>query len=313
MTYNDLPVVWNIAGSDSFGAAGAQTDLKTITMHNCHACQVITAITAQTPSQCQSVYVLPPQQLEAQLAAIGEGPRPNAVKIGMIGSRDNLAIIKTMLSSYPMPLVLDPVINSSSGHALAGDITPQEYFELCSANEVFLTPNISEAEALAGMVIKSTKDLAAAAKILLARGASQVLLKGGHFNHLNEHQGRAIDFYCDRSGLSFFIKSPRKNLNMRGTGCILASSLAANLALGQEPADAVVLAKAYLNQCLSRCETGDLVSISKHAPFELQHSIFPEVELGEELSGDIFEKSPKHETGFYAIGDNSKWVANLVA
>lgn len=310
MTYKKPPIVWNIAGSDSFAAAGAQNDLKTIAMHECHGCQVITAITAQTPKQCLASYVLPTLQIKMQLDALRIGSAPSAVKIGMIGSKASLEVIKDALVSASAPIVLDPVMQSSSGQPLAGDINPDDYFDLCKGNDVFITPNIPEAEALTGSVIISTKDIVSAGRTLLEKGATHVLIKGGHFE--SSETKYSADFYCDRLGLAFFVKSSRKKMNLRGTGCTLASSLAANLALGHEPCDAVILAKAYLNQCMLTSYAIDTTtSIIKHAPLKLTPEIFPEVEIGEELSNYEFEKSPEHRTGFYVIVDDSKWISNL--
>jgi hydroxymethylpyrimidine kinase/phosphomethylpyrimidine kinase/thiamine-phosphate diphosphorylase len=310
MTYKPPPIVWNIAGSDSFGAAGAQNDIKTIAMHDCHGCQVITAVTTQTPTKCLSSFVLPAQQIDAQLTALQKGPAPSAVKIGMVGSKANLEAIRAALATVSAPVVLDPVGQSSSGLSLAGDLKSSDYFDLCKQSSVFITPNIPEAESLTGFAITSYKDIVNAGKMLLEKGATRVLIKGGHFETLATKH--SADFYCDRSGLTFFVKSPRKQINLRGTGCTLASSLAANLALGHEPADAVILAKAYLNQCISTSfEIEAKTSIVKHESLKLNPAIFPEVEIGEELSDYEYEKSPDHRTGFYIIAEDSNWISDL--
>jgi hydroxymethylpyrimidine kinase/phosphomethylpyrimidine kinase/thiamine-phosphate diphosphorylase len=314
MTYDARPFVWNIAGSDSFGAAGVQSDIKTITMHGCHCCQALTAVTSQTPSKLLSSFVIPAHELASQLAAIGQGPKPKAIKIGMIGSRANLSIIREALSTVQVPVVLDPISRASSGSSLAGDILPRDYFEFFASNRVFLTPNIPEAEALTGRSIKTSEDIVQAAKYLLEKGATQVLIKGGHAETLqNVSNHQSIDFYCDRSGLTFFVKSQRKNVNLRGTGCTLASAIAANLAHDHEPADAVVLAKAYLNQCFDTHEKIDSqTAIARHLPLTLKTDLFPEVELGDHLSNTDFNVSPADRTGFYVIVDSSNWVSDLI-
>jgi hydroxymethylpyrimidine kinase/phosphomethylpyrimidine kinase/thiamine-phosphate diphosphorylase len=313
MTYNSRPFIWNIAGSDSFGAAGVQNDIKTITMHGCQCCQALTAVTSQTPSKLLSSFVIPAHELASQLEAIGQGPKPKAIKIGMIGSRANLSVIREALSSVKVPVVLDPVSRASSGSSLAGDILPGDFFEFFTSNRVFLTPNIPEAEVLTGRPIETSEEIVQAAKFLLEKGATQVLIKGGHSDSLEDisnHQ--SIDFYCDRSGLTFFIKSRRKQLDLRGTGCTLASAIAANLAHEHEPADAVVLAKAYLNQCFDTHEKVDAgIAIIKHLPLTLKADLLPEVELGDRLSHTDFDESPTDKTGFYVIVDDSNWVSDL--
>jgi hydroxymethylpyrimidine kinase/phosphomethylpyrimidine kinase/thiamine-phosphate diphosphorylase len=310
MTYKNPPIVWNIAGSDSFGAAGAQSDLKTIAMHDCHGSQVITAITSQSPTQCLNTFTLAALELEAQLIALGQGPEPSAVKIGMVGSKANLSVIRKNLATLSTPVILDPVVQSSSGTSLAGDINPDDYFELCGQNSIFLTPNIPEAALLSGLKIASTGDMVQAGKVLLEKGAAFVLIKGGHLE--SSRTKDAVDFYCDRTGLVFFLKSPRKQINLRGTGCTLASALAANIALGYEPRDAVILAKAYLNQCIrTSFKVEETTAIIKHEPLKLTHDIFPEVQLGEEFYNHEFGKSPEHKTGFYVIADDSVWISNL--
>src|SRR5690606_16068511 len=107
------PIVLCFAGSDSFSAAGAQADLKTIASHGCHATQVITAITAQSPADCRTIFPSPAIQILEQVAALKKGPKPAAIKIGMIGSAEALAMVRSAVMDLTVPVILDPILRTS--------------------------------------------------------------------------------------------------------------------------------------------------------------------------------------------------------
>jgi hydroxymethylpyrimidine kinase/phosphomethylpyrimidine kinase/thiamine-phosphate diphosphorylase len=316
MSPSSRPLVLCFSGSDSFGAAGAQADLKAIHSHGCHTAQIITAVTAQSPDHCHSVFPVPRQVLADQIAAVKEDPAPSAIKVGMTGSKEALEAIRLSASGFNVPLILDPVMQASSGQQLTGNFGPQEFFSLASAAPLILTPNAPEASALTGLSVRDATDLPQAATAILERGAEAVVIKGGHL----ADSPHVIDYYADRSGLRFFLRSKRREVaRLRGTGCTFASALAARIAQGHATVDAVVLARAYMDQCFVRAFSWgkDTSFIDHQAPVVVQNHL-PDV-LPHDVIGDIPDLtathalSPAHRTGFYVIADSADWVEKLVA
>jgi len=239
------PVAWTIAGSDSGGGAGIQADLKVMNAFGVHGCSVITALTAQNTIGVTSVESVSEPMVRAQLEALKADLPPAAIKTGMLGAAATCRILAEFLSSLPVTrpgLVCDPVLRSTSGMAL---LDPEAHDLLvhgiipCAA---VLTPNLPETESLLGKTIGSVEG---AAEQLLALGAHSVLIKGGHADG-----SESRDYWTD-GNRSMWLSSPRiESSATHGTGCILSAAIAAGLALGRGLPDAVVDAKAYLNQCL---------------------------------------------------------------
>jgi len=234
----------SIAGSDSAGAAGIQADLKAFAAMNVHGLSAITAVTAQNLRRVTSVHVVPAREVARQIHAVFADFRIAAVKIGMLGSAANVAAVAAALrQQHARNIVLDPVLASSSGTPL---LTPRGLAilrkELIPLADL-LTPNLPEAAILLGRRVRDA-DAPAAARDLLALGARAVLLKGGH------GRGRVVrDILVDAGGVREFAH-PRLRLRARGTGCVLASAIAAGLAQGQSLAAAIAAAEAFLQQAL---------------------------------------------------------------
>lgn len=222
-----IPVVLTIAGSDSSGGAGLQTDLKTFAAFGVHGASIVTAITAQNTCRVEAVFALPAQQIAAQLHAVLRDIEVAAVKIGMLGNAACVRIIVECLREYHFThVVLDPVMIATSGDRLLDAegiaVLRNELLPLAS----IITPNIPEAESLLGRRLQSQSDMRIAAQELLELGCSAVLLKGAHM------AGAEIeDWYVDAKH-SVCFRHPRLSIQGHGTGCTLASALAAELALG---------------------------------------------------------------------------------
>ncbi|WP_299391394.1 hydroxymethylpyrimidine/phosphomethylpyrimidine kinase [Pelagibius sp.] len=239
-----LPVIV-IAGSDSSGGAGLARDVATITALGGSARPVVTAVTAQTDGRVTAVEQMPASLVAAQLEAALETGPTGAVKIGMLGAAQAVEAVAAVLSAWPrLPVVLDPVLASSSGVELldtAGrDAMKQELLPIVE----ILTPNLPEAALLAGLPAASTAaEIAAQAEALLACGPRAVLMKGGH-----AEGAEAVDRLFAADGSLRCFAAPRAPVSLRGTGCTLASALAAGLAAGQPPAAACEAAKAFVQQ-----------------------------------------------------------------
>ncbi len=235
-----------IAGSDSSGGAGIQADIKTMTMNGVFAMSAITALTAQNTVGVTGIMDVTPEFLEKQLDAVFTDIRPDAVKIGMVSSSALIQKIGEKLRQYHAePVVLDPVMVSTSGSRLiAEDAIETLKRELLPVASV-ITPNIPEAEVLSGMRIENETDMAAAAERIGETYHCAVLCKGGHsINDANDL------LYADGQYRWFYGKRIH-NPNTHGTGCTLSSAIAANLAKGYDLPMSVKRAKDYISGALS--------------------------------------------------------------
>jgi hydroxymethylpyrimidine/phosphomethylpyrimidine kinase len=247
------PVVLVIAGSDSSGGAGIVRDVQTLTDFDTDALCVVTAVTAQSNDRVTAVHAVPPELVRAQIEAAYATRRPNAVKIGMLVNRatvegvaDALADALGRFGQDAMPIVLDPVLVSSSGGTLLDEEGWRALTERLIPLVTLLTPNVPEAATLlrekpAG----GAGALDLQAQRLLSLGARAVLLKGGH-----AEEGDATDRLAVRNEPLRRLAASRINAARRGTGCALASAIAAGLARGQTLLAACQDAKDYVRGSL---------------------------------------------------------------
>ena len=222
--------ILTIAGSDSGGGAGVQADLKTFAAHGLHGLSAFAALTAQNTRGVTAVHVPPVAFLHAQIDACFDDFRIGAVKLGMLANREVIDAVADALERHrPAFVVLDPVMVATSGARLldpdALDALRTRLFPLAT----ILTPNIPEAELLLGRRIIDGEAAEAALEALRSLGTQAVLLKGGH---LPSAGGAMVDRYVDADKKLQFTHE-RIDLEGHGTGCTLASAIAANLCLGK--------------------------------------------------------------------------------
>ncbi len=245
-----LPIAWSIAGSDSGGGAGIQADLKVMNAFGVHGCSVITAVTAQNTKGVMSTESVSEAMLRAQLNVLQTDLPPAAMKTGMLGSADTCEALAEFLSACPAPLpplICDPILKSTSGANLLDPGALHSLVQGIFPHTAVLTPNLPETGQLLGQAFRSAED---AAEQLLATGVGSVLIKGGHA------EGSVCRDYWTDGTRSFWLSSPRiQTASSHGTGCILSAAIASAMALGKDIPDAVIAAKAFLNQCL-RFPTG---------------------------------------------------------
>ncbi len=235
--------VLTIAGSDSGGGAGIQADLKTMLALDVFGMSAVTAVTAQNTLGVTAIHEIPPEVLAAQIDAVFSDLRPEAVKIGMVPTPELMEVIADRLSFWQAErIVLDPVMVATSGASLMELKTVQTLRERLMPLALVVTPNIPEAEVLAGMKIRTEADMLAAAKVIGKDCA--VLLKGGH------RVCDAHDLMYDHGTLHWFRGERVDTPNTHGTGCTLSSAIAAQLAKGLGLPEAVGEAKAYLTGAL---------------------------------------------------------------
>ena len=235
------PVVIVIGGTDSSGGAGLSRDIATLTELGCEARPLVTAVTAQTDLAVHAVAAISPDHVAQQLSsALATGP-VSAIKTGMLHSRETVLAVAEVLADFAtIPLVIDPVLASSSGTPLLDldgiAAIKTHLLPLCT----LVTPNLPEARMLTGNEHPELQ-----AKALLKLGAAAVLVKGGHGDG-----EMSIDrlFQSDLPAAEF--AAPRLNTSLRGTGCMLASAIAANLGLGKSRHEACSLAKEFVSHKL---------------------------------------------------------------
>ena len=235
-----------VAGSDSGGGAGIQADIKAVMALGGYAATAITALTAQNTLGVQGVMPVPPEFIRLQIDAVLDDIGADAVKIGMLGSAAAVQAVAAALEQRDgIPLIVDPVMVAKGGARLLDDPAVAALRRDLLPLATLLTPNVPEAEALTGLTITDHAAARHAAQALLDLGAAAVLLKGGHL------QGAVVQDVLATSGGMEIIESPRiETRHTHGTGCTLASAVAAGLAQGMTLSAAVRRGAAYVHAAI---------------------------------------------------------------
>jgi hydroxymethylpyrimidine/phosphomethylpyrimidine kinase len=244
-----LSAVLVIAGTDPGGGAGLARDLRTLAHLGAGALCAVTAVTAQSDTEVSALHPVPPQLVGAQISAALATGRVRAIKIGMLGTRDTvLAVAASLPGRATLPLVLDPVLAASSGGALLDGAGRAALLEALLPRATVVTPNIPETAALLGLPgARSEDELLHQGQALLALGPKAVLLKGGHGGG-----AESTDWLLTEAQPPRRLAAPRSAATRRGTGCALASAIAAGLARGLNVADACLLAKRHVSELLQQ-------------------------------------------------------------
>lgn len=254
-----VPNVLAIAGSDPSGGAGIQADLKAISANGGYAMAVITALTAQNTRGVQAVEPVSPRLIAAQIAAIRDDIRIDAIKIGMLGTAEAIEAVADALSGLTVPIVLDPVMVAKGGRALLDPAAVAALIAQLIPRVAVLTPNLPEAAALlnaAGVACVEATDRAgmeAQARAIFRLGPGAILLKGGHLPAID-----SPDLLMDGSGTLWLDGARRPTTNTHGTGCTLSSALATGLAHGLEIAPAFRAARDYTAAAIAAADGLDV-------------------------------------------------------
>jgi hydroxymethylpyrimidine/phosphomethylpyrimidine kinase len=235
-----------IAGSDSGGGAGIQADLKTFAAHGVYGTTAITAVTAQNTIGVRGSMALPPDIITAQIEAVAGDIGVDAVKTGMLANRRIVEAVAAAVAALHLPhVVVDPVMAATSGDRLLEDEAVAALKAALLPRAFVVTPNATEAEVLAGMVIATAADAREAARRILALGPAAVVLTGGHFNGDD-----VIDLLYDGREFHEF-RGPRlETRHTHGTGCTFSAAIAANLAIGRSLPEATERAKRYVTEAI---------------------------------------------------------------
>ena len=243
-----IPNVLTIAGSDPSGGAGIQADLKTFSALGAYGTSVITALTAQNTQGVSGVHPVPAEFIAAQLETLLDDVRIDAVKIGMVASREVAEVIRAALTRRrPRWVVLDPVMVAKSGDILVDDAGIRAVREVLVPLADLVTPNLPEAAVLLDAPVPGDRDgMLALAPALRALGAGATLLKGGHL------AGEECPDLLITAEATRWVEGARVDTaNLHGTGCTLSSAIAPRLALGEALPAAVAGAKQWLGEALA--------------------------------------------------------------
>ena len=259
---NRRPAVLVIAGSDSSGGAGLIRDVQVLNALGVDSLCAITAVTAQSDSQVCAVQLLPPEHVRAQIRAALSTRSVGAIKIGMLGDEPIVAaVVQSLPSRTTAPIVLDPVLCSSSGAPLLDAGGRQAMLRDLLPRVTVLTPNLPEAATLLDEpVAVDERAQARQGRQLHALGPEAVLLKGGHATG-----PEATDLLVTGHDSIHRLTSPRLNATRRGTGCSLASAIAAGLASGLSLHAACIQAKRYVHSMMAAADSALRAKLSRAA------------------------------------------------
>ncbi|TMB99937.1 MAG: bifunctional hydroxymethylpyrimidine kinase/phosphomethylpyrimidine kinase [Chloroflexi bacterium] len=236
-----LPVALTIAGSDSGGGAGIQADLKTFAALGVHGTSAITAVTAQNTITVTDIHEIPVRVIRAQIDAVVGDIGVQAAKTGMLASAEIIEAVSAAIRAHGIEnLVVDPVMVAKGGARLLHNDAIASLYKYLLPLAAVVTPNIPEAEVLLGRKLASLDDRRRAARDLVSLGPRAAVVKGGHA------EGDAVDVYWDGVEL---VELPGRRVNTRnthGSGCAFSAAIAAGLAKGESPLDAVRAAKIFI-------------------------------------------------------------------
>jgi hydroxymethylpyrimidine/phosphomethylpyrimidine kinase len=245
MQHSEMICACTIAGSDSGGGAGLQADLKTFSALGVWGLTVVTAVTAQNTREVRESWVLEPRTVRVQLEAVLDDFAIGACKTGMLG---NAGVIREVVRTLPpgIPLVVDPVMISTSGYPLIDRSAVEELIRVLVPRATLITPNVPEACALTGRESLTTSDdIREAGEQLLDLGAGAVLIKGGH-----RPGETSVDVFIGREEYAEF-SGPRYPFDVHGSGCCLSAAITAFIAKGLSPKAACEQAKPFIDAAIS--------------------------------------------------------------
>ncbi len=266
----NLPVALTIAGSDNGGGAGIQADLKTFAALGVHGASAIACLTAQNPRRVLGIEAVSPKMLRRQIEAVFEELRPAAVKTGMLFMAENISVVVEFFRTFNrrdefhesqtkkirdswnsslrnLPLIVDPVLISTSGAKLLEPAAVKILKEKLLPLATLVTPNLDEAEILTGHKPASVEEMRGAAREIHLRFGCAALVKGGHLK--NSHE--AADIFFDGK-TELLLSAPFvKGVRTHGTGCTYSAAICAALALGHDLPRAVEIGKNFITLAIA--------------------------------------------------------------
>lgn len=256
-------IVWSISGLDTSGNAGIAADIKTLNYFNVHCCPLLTCIVPQNNNRVIKIKSVDIETFSSQFNALQKYFTPQVIKVGLIKSRAMMKKLRQFLDEFNRPVILDPILATSSGFIIH---TPKELS--CFKNEILpcatiLTPNLPEAEVLLNTKLTSKKKIEWAAKALINLGVNSVIIKGGHSS-----TNTAADYWTDGDQACWLVTPKINTMPVRGTGCIFASALAANMANDETTLRSFKKTKTYLTNIITN-------SFHETGRFKVEDNFFP--------------------------------------
>ena len=259
-----LAIVLAIGGSDPTGGAGIQADLKTFQHFGMHGLSVVTAITVQNTSGVISTNPVSAELVRAQLAALTNDIKIDAIKIGMLTTLDVARTVAEFAATQTIPIVLDPIFASSNDVAFLENDAIEILKTELMPHATIITPNLPEAERLTGLHIETDDSVIHASILLNDMGAKAMLIKGGHA--IGEE---SRDLFYDGLGIEW-LSALRSTKRVHGTGCVLSSAIACGLATGIQLRDSVLSAKQFITSMIDRAmPLGSGQEIFQYPPLSL--------------------------------------------
>jgi len=309
MSQTNKPIILTIAANDSAGLAGIATDIKTQQAFGVHSMVAVTANTAQNSYEVMAINAVDVIALKEQLEAVKQLPIA-VVKVGLVCNIEQARVIANFIVATEIPMVLDPVLSSSSGTEFfkAKDIAA--YVDLLLPLCALVTPNLDEACLLTNLSVSTPEEIELAAESMLLFGAKNILIKGGH------GKSRVCQDYFASDDNSFWLSS-KKSLkrNTRGTGCALASAIASSIALGYPVNDAIVIGKMAINQGIREgYPVGDgkgPVNIARFPDAGIDLPVLTET-AQVNLNREKFPECNATKLGLYPVVDSADWLEHLL-
>ncbi len=313
------PIVWSVAGSDSGAGAGLQADLRAFEAMDVHGCTVIAAITAQNSMGVQLIAPVDAAVFEAQLAALADDMPPAAIKVGMIGSVDNLRVLvrwidRLRLQHPKLAVVVDPVLGATTGASFAQADLIQAYRDELLPRADVITPNRAEAALLLNQApLNDASAVEQAAQSLQVLGCETVIITGGDAQGLNSED------YCLSPHAQGWLRLPRVNTpHNHGTGCVFASSVAAAMARGFVSMEALVVAKMATTHALRHAYAAGQGAgpVRPRPDFAQQLENLPTFSLpNASIQTQPLRFAPLSDAdlGLYAVVDSADWVQRVLA
>ena len=317
------PIVWSVAGSDSGAGAGLQADLRAFEAMDVHGCTVVTAITAQNSVGVQLIAPVDATVFEAQLAALAADMPPAAIKVGMIGSVENLRVLvrwidRLRLQNPKLAIVVDPVLGATTGASFAQADLIQAYRDELLPRADVITPNRAEAALLLKQApLNEASAIEQAAQSLQALGCKTVIITGGDAQGLNSED------YCVSPHAQGWLRLPRVNTpHNHGTGCVFASSVAAAMACGFVSMEALVVAKMATTHALRNAYAAGQGAgpVRPRSDFAQHIENLPTFSLPRDsaqissLQTQSLKFAPLSDAdlGLYAVVDSADWVQRVL-
>jgi hydroxymethylpyrimidine kinase / phosphomethylpyrimidine kinase / thiamine-phosphate diphosphorylase len=243
-----IKVALSIAGSDSGGGAGIQSDIKTIASLGVFPCTAITAITAQNTSRVTHVFPVPADSVRKQIQSVVSDMHVHAIKIGMVYNKATILEVSNFLKTTHIPTVLDPILAAGTGFKLL----LEEFLEIFKSKLIplsdIVTPNLVEAEKISGVRIRNESNMIESAMKMIELGAKNVIVKGGHLGKAHE----AVDILVNKDGGITRISNSRIKVNeTHGSGCNFSAAITAFLARKYSVTHSCILANKYVQESMS--------------------------------------------------------------